>query len=148
MKGILRAFVMGMALLLTAFWLTGCESRPKIGSVLIIAGGIEYAPLRNWVCSRENGVMADGMRLQPRMVEGDLPTVPLTQDFEIVIQGEDASGGLSYALYDEEFNSLCFSASQLVPPEEPGLYFVSMEASWAYKDDYERFQYLFKLKAG
>ncbi|MDR3085027.1 MAG: hypothetical protein LBU47_01800 [Christensenellaceae bacterium] len=151
---------MGLPLLLTLALLMGCEkgsslgkNQPgldiEVGIVKALAGGVEYIPLQNWIYSYNaaTGVAADGFRLQPAEIPDDLPSLQLTEDFKIIVEGNGASDELRYSLYDEDFQRVYFQAEEFTMPTKPGEYILSMETAWGNESGYEGYQYLFKLKA-
>ncbi|MDR2515104.1 MAG: hypothetical protein LBD02_07875 [Christensenellaceae bacterium] len=104
------AMALVVALALAVIWLSGEPWRApvsslayndvEVGIVKALAGGAEYAPLSNWIYGySEGGPVADGFRMTPKEMPSDLPFIPLTEDFSIVIEGQDADERVEYTLY-------------------------------------------------
>ena len=140
-------------LLLIVLFLTlcGCKAKeddyaaPVIGNVIIVSGGEEYTSLENWIYTKEkNGPAADGARKQPEEVSGELISIPYTDDFHIVIDGEPQEYK-SYSLYNDKFEEVYYRESEFAAPQDSDEYILFIELVWGDEEDYTCYQYCFKL---
>ena len=131
--------------------LCGCAEKkddstaPVIGTVTIVSGGEAYTSLENRIFAKEkNGPFADWARKQPEEVAGELTSIPYTDDFHIVIDGEPQEY-ISYSLYNGKFEQVYYRESEFAAPQDNDEYVLFIELVWGDEEDYTGYQYCFKL---
>lgn len=148
----IKKFVLFMAF--GCLTLAACSSREMpdgntpeqmTGTIAIFSAGETYAPLENWIFSKEeNGPAADGARKQPQEVADELPAIPCGDDFQIVIDGEPQRNQ-SYTLYNDKFEQIYYRQSNFAAPRDEGEYILFVELVWGDEENYTGYQYCFKL---
>ncbi|MDD4493198.1 MAG: hypothetical protein PHV32_02410 [Eubacteriales bacterium] len=116
-----------------------------VGQIYVKTNGQEYEPFTNWYAQKEyNGPFADGMRLQPKDVDAKLPEINISDDFEIIIEGNHLRRS-HYSLFDEEYNQVYYRHWENAAPSEPGTYILLIDVMWGNKVQNAEYQYFFKI---
>jgi len=121
----------------------------EVGSVTIVSNGVEHKPYEELEHMGERlpeGNISSSMRTTPLEELFDiLPEVVYADDFEIVVDGNDAVW-TTYSIYDDSFELIDY---KLPLPDEPGLYILVTRTSWSYEyygDSYLIYEYTVKVR--
>jgi hypothetical protein len=137
----------------------------EAGTVRIVSGGVEHEPYVNFVHSYQltehGGLFGDGIRLYfnngelfdtVRNTAVELPAVLYADDFEIVIEGDDASKHV-YSVFLKDEQQLRHWSESFDLPAAEGEYYLCIELTWSNNDidqyrEYSGFEYWFKIIIG
>ena len=131
----------------------------SIGEVKIISGGIEYEPRIYGLNALAKGIHYDAVVMQPSDIADLLETVPLSEDFQIIIDGGIRRGEISYMLYAQNDGEwVIISKDYGDPPDystsmlESGEYILCITLTWENGADGVDLEYLgemysFKISA-
>ncbi len=118
---------------------------PAEGGLVVVRSGEEQVvPLSNAIYAYHRGAAADFTRLSPQKVFDDAPIIAYGPDFQVVVSGRKRSGP-SYEVYAAGEERPLFYGESLDVPSEPGTYLVYFEVAWGDEDDFEGYQYFFRL---
>ena len=112
----------------------------RVGTVRIVSGGTEHQPHVHFFhgAMRHNGMMmsASGLQLQLSEIFDELPVVQYAEDFQVLVDGEDAAG-ISYSLYGTNFEIVTVNGQdlrnmeELTFPEDEEEYILVINITWS-----------------
>ena len=101
----------------------------EVGTVIIIANGVEHLPHEHFSHGVTIGMSVSGLPLMLEEIARQLQEISYSNDFDIVIAGDDASS-VRFSLYDENFNNIYSFKDGFVPPTESGVFLLSIDVVW------------------
>jgi predicted small lipoprotein YifL len=145
----------------------------EVGTVTIISNQNEYKPLEHWNHGFSDGMFASGWYLHPEhvtgvstdefylsLIEGVLPDVIYSDDFQIIVEGNDLRS-ISYILYKNDFEYFDheerFEYEKLLTGKylddinaflhntDDGEYILNIDIWWGNDDAESSYQYIFKI---
>jgi len=118
----------------------------KVGTVVIIANGIEHLPYEHLSHQVTIYMSASGLPLILEEVAQQLQEIAYTNDFSVVIIGDDASS-VMFTLYDENLNNIYSSKENFVSPTESGVFLLCIDVVWGNVNaSASMMRYVFKIR--
>ena len=130
----------------------------EVGKVTIISNGVEYEPYVHFAhgamripATENEPELIMSVSGTPRQLERIFETLPVIQyadDFQIVIDGEDARS-ITYSLYNDNFELIVDGHIEDLSFPEEGVYILVIHIVWSYQDqgsEFTRNDYIFKIE--